>query len=158
MQKALILTGIIVGLAGCQQPSSSTNAQAKPADAPIISPTTMATQGPVKFEVRDFKLNERKESYGTAIHGQGILISKDEGLKKGNFMVWLSVKQAHKNDERWKTLIVLRDGIGTIESHDFLSREDREKNKVKYFDWEIIGFVKLQEGVISSDEPPAAAK
>jgi hypothetical protein len=71
-------------------------------------------------------------------------------------MVWYSAKEAQNNDERKKHLIVLRDGIGTIETYDFLSREDREKKKVKYFDWEIIGFVKLQEGVIMLDEPATA--
>lgn len=152
MKKTLILAVLVAALAGCQQSSSSGGETATPV-APV--PASGAAQNLVRFEIRDFKLDEQKKSYGTEINGRGTLVTKDDALKKGNYVVWLSVKQAHKNDERAKYLIVLRDGIGTIETFDILNREDGEKKKIKYFDWEIIGFVKLQEGVISLDEPIA---
>ena len=152
MKSTLILTMVIAVLAGCQQSSSDATTQSKvQPSAPAASPSTREI--PVRFEVRDFKLDEQKESYGTTTNGRGTLVTKDDALKKGSYMVWLSVKLAQKNDETQKQLVLLRDGIGTIETFEYISSEDRDKKKVMYFDWKIIGFVKLQDGVIEVDEP-----
>lgn len=153
MKSTLILMIAVAALAGCQQSSSSggTATQSKvSSDLSVATPAVKQT--PAKFEVLDFKLDEQKESYGTKINGRGTLIAKDDTLKKGSYMVWLSSKMSQKNDERMKQLVLMRDGIGTIETFDFLNSEDSERKKVKYFDWEVIGFVKLQEGIIAVDK------
>ncbi len=95
MKKTLILAMTVAALAGCQQSSSSGGA-ATQSTAQSATPvaSTATTQTPVKFEVRDFKLDERKESYGLTTKGRGTLITKDDALKKGSYMVWLSVKLA----------------------------------------------------------------
>ncbi len=154
MKSKLILTIVVAALAGCQ-PSSSPSGEATPSTAtPVSAPGTTQTQ--VKFEVRDFKLAEKIETYGITAKGRGTLVTKDDSLKKGSYMVWLSVKWTQGNDEPEEKSVILRDGIGTIETYAFIPSEDRAKKKVKYFDWKVLGFVKLQEGVIVLDEPVAA--
>lgn len=151
MKSTLILTMAVAVLAGCQQSSSSggaaTQSTAQPV-APVAS--SSATQTLPKFEVRDFKLDEKRTSGEiTEFNGRGTLVAKDDALKRGNYMVWLSVKQTLDNDEITETQsVLLRDGIGTIETFAYA-------RKVKYFDWKILGFIKLQEGVVVVDEPVA---
>lgn len=150
MKYRLILVVLVLIFAGCQQSSSNTS---KTADSISVS----KAQNLVRFEVRDFKLDEEKNSYGgRSIKGRGTLVAKDDAIKKGNYAVWLSYKEAHNNDEQRKQVVVIRDGIGTIETYDYISSSEKEKTKIKYADWKIIGFVKLQEGIISLDEPVGA--
>ena len=105
MSQTLVFAVLIIALAGCQQSSSSDGATSRQTATPVAPvPTPGATQTPVRFEVRDFKLDEQKELYGTTTKGRRTLVTKDDALKKGSYMVWLSVKEAQKNDERTKQL------------------------------------------------------
>lgn len=157
--KTIFTAIVVVIFAGCQPTAPKNEVTAQPSvplGAPI--PTPKAAQANVKFEVRDFKLEEQNDSPASKLFktvttkGRGILVAKDDALKTGNFMIWLAVKQAHKDDEKIKFFVLLTGGIGTFETFDIESREDMEKKKIKYFDWEIVGFVKLQDGVIATNE------
>ncbi|GEM_PF-5082733 len=58
------------------------------------------------------------------------MVAKDDALKKGNYMVWLSVKLVEDNDETTRQLILLlRDGIGTIEITNFVAYGDQKKKE-----------------------------
>lgn len=143
----------LVSLAGCQQNAAPTAAANTPAaSATVLTPTS------AKFQIRDFKLDEQKQSYGGVIYkGRGTLVSKDASISKGTYMVWLTVKQTHKNDEQWKTVVVMHDGIGTVETSDYLSKDDADKGKaVKYADWKILGFTALSAGTIESEDAAAS--
>lgn len=153
--RAIILTlASLASLAGCQQNATPTTATSTPAAAS----STVSAHAPAKFQIRDFKLDEQKQSYGGVIYkGRGTLVSKDAALSKGTYMVWLTVKQAHKNEEQWKTVVVMHDGIGTVETSDYLSKDDADKGKaVKYVEWKILGYTALSAGTIEAEDVAAS--
>lgn len=134
-----VLAGILVSglgvLVGCQ-PAATSSASA-----------------PAQFEVRDFALEEHAGSYGATTVGRGTLVAKSEQLKHGSYIVYLSATRSHKSDSNWRQAVILRDGLATFETSDYLVPEDRA-TKVKYGNWGIYGFAQLQEGVIVSDGKP----
>ena len=86
--------------------------------------------------------------------GRGTLVAMDDAERRGTLVVWLSAKRAHDNDEQHQPLIkpiILRDGIGTFDTFDIVNSETREKKQVRYYDWQITGFVRLQEGAVVSE-------
>ena len=101
-----------------------------------------------RFEIRDFKLDEEKQKYGgVQVKGRGTLIAVDDVQRRGSFIVWLTAKQEHDNDSPSLKMIVLRDGVGTFETFDYLTGEEKAK-KVRYHNWQMIGFTPMQKGVL----------
>ncbi|SEO43809.1 hypothetical protein SAMN05428959_10817 [Duganella sp. CF517] len=150
MRQIIALSLLLAALVGCQQSSSSPPA-AKATDAAAASNTAT----PTKFEIRDFSLDEQKQSYGGIIYkGRGTLVTKDVVVNKGNYMVWVTAKQAHKNDDVWKGLVLMHDGIGTIETSDYQSKD--EIKQAKYYDWKILGYAALSSGVIEQESATVA--
>ena len=131
-------------LVGCQPQAPSPTPPTPQASAPASSP---AVAKPARFEVRDFKLEEDSKTYGTSVKGRGTLLALDDELKKGNFLVWLTMKAEHRDAERFLVLI-LHDGLATIETNDFLSESEKDKVKVRYTDWKITGYVRFQDAVV----------
>lgn len=147
----LLAVALFVG--GCQ-PSS----QPEPPASPIAAASSAAVPTPrptlPRFEVRDFRLDEDKEKNGSMFKGRGTLVAMDDAERRGTLVVWLSAKRGHDNDETHQLLfkpIILRDGIGTFDTFDIVASETREKKQVRYYDWQITGFVRLQEGAIVSE-------
>jgi len=129
-------------LVGCQQSASSV--------PPAKTVEQAQATAPAKFEIRDFSIDEQRQSYGGVVYkGRGTLVTRDVAVSKGNYMVWITVKQAHKNDDVWKSLVLLHDGIGTIETHDYQAKDDVKS--VKYYDWKILGYAALSTGVIEQE-------
>lgn len=113
-----------------------------------------ALSEPARFELRDFKLDEQDIEYGARrVTGRGTLVALDEKLKKGNFVVWITVKQQHKNGEQAQAVLILRDGLTTVETHDYVTKADRDKIKVRYEEWRMTGYIPMQEGVIVAEAP-----
>ena len=153
MNKVLIAAAIAVGLAGCQQSTPPSATVATSAVAPtVVALPAPASRAPVKFEVRDFKLDAESESYGVTTKGRGTLVTRDPSMAKGAYMVWISAKQAHKSDEPTHDMILMTDGIGTVSTFDYASKSDRASKDVKYYDWSVIGYVKLDKGVMVKPE------
>lgn len=152
MKKAFFAVALAASVAGCQQftPPAAT------AVASAAVPATAAQTAPVKFEVRDFHLDSESASYGVTTKGRGTLVTRDPSMTKGAYMVWLSAKQAHKSDEPTQNMILMTDGIGTITTYDFASKSDTAK-EVKYYDWSVIGYVKLDRGVMAKPGQDAPA-
>lgn len=93
-----------------------------------------------EFELRDFSVDRVSQK------GRGTLVAKDEMLKVGTYLVYLSAKQVHRDNQHWTTTVILRDGYATVETSDRVLAGF--ESLVNYTDWEIIGFVKLEPGVI----------
>jgi hypothetical protein len=158
MQKKFLLLLVTVSLAACQQQGSAPSETASTKHQ-AQNDKEGSVAGPVKFELRDFQLDEQKQSYGGAMYkGRGTLVIKDPSVARGNYMVWLTVKQAHKNDEPAKILVLVHDGIGTVETHDYLTKDELEKTKVKYVNWEVLGYVPMSAGTIVTDTVAAQPK
>ena len=128
-----------------------TLASCQPQATPPNQPST-----PARFEIRDFKLNEQALDYGTTVNGRGTLVAMDDAQKKGNFLVWLTAKRTHKADDSVDMVLILRDGLTTIETSDFLSKDEKDKVKVRYTDWKITGYIRFQEGVLVSEGAASA--
>ena len=137
MKKILSAAIATLFIAGCQQPQTAT-AQAS---TPAVAATTGAAS-PAMFEIRDFTLDENKGEYTTTVKGRGTLVTKDSRLASGNYMVWISAKQEHENDDPWRTQILLEDGIGTFTTFDMPDKGE----KLKYYDWEVLGYLPLEKG------------
>jgi hypothetical protein len=123
MRVIWVIITAIVTLAGCQQPRSSV---------------------PAKFEIRDFKLDEHKESYGVSVKGRGTLVSADETTKHGTYWVFLSARSGRKNDKDGRIAVILRDGIGTIETFDIPDSGE----SIQYSGWAVIGYFRFENGTI----------
>lgn len=118
---------------------------------------------PAAFEVRDFSLDRQSQPYGgVQYRGRGTLVTHDPRLAKGNFVVWVSAKQQQKSGEPWRTLVLLQDGLGTIQTFDYQTKDEEKKETVRYFDWEVLGYVPLMPGTLSTSPDasslPASAK
>jgi hypothetical protein len=150
MRAITITLASLVLLGGCQQNSAPTTTT----NSPVTPSAATVANAPATFQIRDFKLDEQKQSYGGVIYkGRGTLVSKDVRLTKGSYIVWLTVKQAHKNEEQWKTMVLMHDGIGTLETSDYLAKDDADKGRtVKYLDWKILGYTALSAGTIEAED------
>ena len=73
------------------------------------------------FEIRDFKLDETKLGYGVTYKGRGTLIAKSGPAATGSHMVFLTAVSSRESSERTDIMVRIVDGIGTIETLDFLS-------------------------------------
>ncbi len=141
MRRRLVTAIAAATLAGCQPQANTT-----------LSPTA-----PARFEIRDFKLNEQTNEYGSLnVSGRGTLVALDESLKKGNFLVWLTTKKAHRPDEDINAVLILRDGLATIETSDYVSKEDKGRVNVRYTDWKITGYIPFQEAVLVQENAASA--
>lgn len=139
----LIAVIATLGLVGCKPTSP----------APLASEASVA-----RFEIRDFKLDPKTSEYGSlSVDGRGTLVALDDSLRKGTFLVWLTVKRAHKSDEPVDVVLLLRDGLATIETSDYVAKEDKDKVKVKYIDWKVAGYVPFREGVLVSERVAPAS-
>lgn len=150
MKKLFILL-IAVGLVGCQPRASSTS-ETTSSSPQLPSEKNSSVVSQAKFELRDFQLDEQKQSYGGALYkGRGTLVAKDPVVSRGNYLVWLTVRQTHKNDELGRFAVFLHDGIGTVETHDYITKDDLERTKVKYVDWQVLGYMPMSPGIIVAD-------
>lgn len=152
MTRSSIITGILIlALFGCQKQTSSGD-DSKTTSVPPVAPTQTT---PVKFEVRDFKLDTQNDSTSTTYKGRGTLYSKDDPVRSGNYMAWLQAKQSHKNDELWSTLVDIHDGIGTFETFDSVRGKQRQdKSEVKYAEWNVAGYIRLTNAQLVSNDSP----
>ena len=147
MKNVLVIAVTALCIAGCQQPLAGST----PASSPTIASTTPAA-APALFEIRDFTRDEEEGKYTTTVKGRGTLVTKDARLSNGNYMVWLSAKQEHVNDEPWRIQVLLKDGIGTFGTFDIPDKGE----KIKYYDWEILGYLPMEKGQIKAvGNPPA---
>lgn len=113
--------------------------------------------GPARFEIRDFKLSETTTAYGSlSVAGRGTLIALDDSAKKGNYLVWFTAKRSRGEEETVSGSVILRDGLATVETNDFIAKDDKDKFKVRYSDWKMIGFIKLQEAVFIQEGAASA--
>ena len=152
MKKAALVLVAVFALAACEKQAGSSAAQSSSsASAPTAPENT-----PVEFEVRDFSLDHEKGEYSTTYKGRGTLVTKDPRLASGNYMVWISVKQSHQNDEPWRAQIFLKDGLGTIETYDYRSNSDKEK-EVRYHAWEVLGYIPLEKAAMRAVQEPKPA-
>lgn len=118
------------------------------------SPNTSNTQSsaPARFEIRDFRLEEVTSEYGSLnVSGRGTLVALDESMKKGNYLVWFTGKRSRKDEDTVTAALIMKDGLATIETSDYVTKEDRDKIKVRYSDWKMIGYVKMQEAILVQD-------
>ncbi len=167
MKRIVALLIMTAGVAACSQyapsaPAHPSNAAAvetptaavSPAQQPSVAP---APAQPAAFEIRDFSLDRQSQSFGgVEYRGRGTLVTRDARLAKGNFVVWVSAKQQQKAGEEWRTLVLLQDGLGTIQTFDYQTKEDEKKETVRYYDWKILGYVPLMPGTLSSSPDGSA--
>lgn len=129
------------------QPSVQTNSS--------TSVATEAPVGPAVFELRDFSIDKEETSYGGASYtGRGTLVTKDPRLASGRFLALLSFKEEHENDGESKTQVLLKDGIGPVEVATYQTSEEEKKEKVRYYDWQVIGYIELHEGTFKAPVTP----
>jgi hypothetical protein len=135
---------LVLLVAACQQQTSTIS------DRPA---------GPARYEIRDFKLSERTTEYGSLeVSGRGTLVALDESMKKGNYLVWFTAKRQREEEDSVTAALILRDGLATIETSDFVSKDNKEKFKVRYSDWKMTGYVKMQEAVFVSEQSASAPR
>jgi len=114
---------------------------------------------PVQFELRDFGIKKQSADYGAQRYtGHGTLVTRDQRLSNGNYILWLSVKQAQENDQEITFQILLKDGIGTVETADYQTSEEEKTEKVRYYDWSILGYTPLLPANLQSLPPSASAE
>ncbi|MES2405241.1 MAG: hypothetical protein V4567_13025 [Pseudomonadota bacterium] len=158
MKKVAALLMLAAGVAACSQyapsapaqPSSTASAgHTLASQVPSTSVATAPTQ-PVAFEIRDFSLDRQSQPYGgVQYRGRGTFATRDPRLAKGNFVVWVSAKQQQKSGEPWRALVLLQDGLGTIQTFDYQTKDEEKKETVRYYDWKILGYVPLMPGTLS---------
>ncbi|WP_156901628.1 hypothetical protein [Azohydromonas australica] len=137
-------------LSACQQQNSASTAQ-----TPIFS--GVAAIKAATFEVRDFNTHTASESYGDVVTGRGVLYAKDDAIRSGNYMVWISAKESHSSGKDFTDLVDMRDGIGSIETYDYISSAERKVvPEVGYTDWSIKGWLRLNEGFLISEGSQSA--
>lgn len=114
--------------------------------------TTSSSAAPARFEIRDFKLSEQVNSIGgLEVTGRGTLVALDDSLRKGTYLVWLTAKRTSRKEDEVAAVLVLRDGLSTVETSDYVSKEDRDKFKVRYSDWRMTGYIRFQEAAMVSN-------
>jgi hypothetical protein len=134
------LLAILAAGCGPQKPSTANSPAAPPA----------------RFEIRDFKLSEQLTALGAVdVTGRGTLVALDDSVKKGTYFVWLTAKRITHKEDDVSTVLILRDGLATIETSDYVSKDNKDKVRVRYTDWRMTGYIRFQEGVIVSDAPTA---
>jgi len=171
MVRIAALLILVAGVAACSQyapsapaqPSSTTSASHTPASQVPSTNVAAAPTQPAAFEIRDFSLDRQSQSYGSVEYrGRGTLVTRDPRLAKGNFVVWVSAKQQQKSGEAWRTLVLMQDGLGTIQTFDYQTKDEEKKDTVRYYDWKILGYVPLMPGMLSispdGSASPASAK
>ena len=122
------------------------------------SPTEKpAAAAPPVFEVRDFKFDQTSEGGIVLIRGRGTLVTRDPRLLSGIFMVWVSVKKEHRNDREQRYAVVLRDGVGNIETSDRLEEFAALTVTTQFKDWKIIGFTQLEPATLAVPSQPASS-
>ena len=100
---------------------------------------------PPAFEIRDFKVEKLKEGDVVLAKGRGTLVTRDSRLLSGTYIVWITVKKAHRNDREQRYAVVVKDGVGNIETQDRLDEFDALLLKTTSFsDWRVIGYAPLQ--------------
>ena len=115
---------------------------------PQAAPPATSSVSPARFEIRDFKLTEVTTEYGGLnVNGRGTLVALDDSMKKGNYLVWFTAERSRKEDSTVDAALILKDGLATIETNDFVSKDDREKVNVRYSDWKMTAYVKMEAAV-----------
>lgn len=137
--------------AGCQPQEAGHKGNAltplpPAAAASATTPPTNTPTQPAKFEIRDFAVDIRKSDSYETWKGRGTIVAKEPSMSKGAYMVWLSVKKGHANDEIEQTMELVTDGFGTITKSGYLAGDDAKKRSVRYFDWKVLGYAPLLEG------------
>ncbi len=131
------------------QPTTQPESPSSTASSP------QATAGPALFEIRDFDVDKEDASYGGASYtGRGTLVTKDPRLVTGSYLVFLSFKEEHENDGEAKTQVLLKDGIGPLQVGTYQTTEEEKKEKVRYYDWKIIGYTELHPGTFKAPVVP----
>lgn len=159
MRKIATVVFAALSVSACQMPQSGgSQASAAPATQGTAKIAQVAKEPdrPAAFQVRDFTLSEDKSQYGTVtVQGRGTLVTRDPRVENGNYVVWLTAKREQSNGNPWTTQVLVRDGVGTFTTFDLPDKNE----KVKYSDWQVIGFVPLQRGEIerASDALPKSS-
>ena len=107
---------ITVFLSACQPQQQAIN---NSAPTPPANLAVSTAQPPAHFELRDFILDEQRGTYAIDYKGRGTLVAKEPSMNKGAYIVWLSASREHQGGERWKTIVIVKDGIGTVSTFDF---------------------------------------
>ena len=128
-----------------------------PADSGQKAAVGTKTNGPVEFELRDFRLDKDTSGVGGSYKGRGTLVSRDPRLASGRYLVFLEAKQAHEGDEPYRAQVLLEDGIGTVETFAYMTSDEKDK-VVKYHDWKILGYVAMLPGRIANPSEAPAPK
>ena len=128
-----------------------------------VAPGSIAAQrdnssGPVAFEIRDFSLDKNSESYGgVSYQGRGTLVTRDARLANGTFIVLITAKQEHENNEELTTQVLVKDGLGTVRVGTYQTDDEEKVENVRYYDWGILGFTQLHPGTIQSPGSPTSS-
>jgi len=132
---------LALSLAGCER------AGTKDANAPAR---------PV-FELRDFRIDRVNEGGVVLVKGRGTLMTKDSRLASGAFMVWVSVKKDHKDGREQRYAVLVKDGVGNIETRDRLDEFDALTKDLTFKEWRVLGYVPLQPADLAAVEHAASA-
>ena len=127
-------------------------------DRPLAPIPVSPPAKPPTFEIRDFKVDMQREEGVMNAKGRGTLVAKDPAMKTGTYVVWLTVKRTHRNDQDRRYSIVVRDGAGTIETQDHFLEQDEAAKSVRFYDWQVVGYVMLQPAVIEGSAASAPSK
>lgn len=142
MKRMLLVFCVGLVLSACDRPAAPSSPQARPPE----------------FEVRDFKVDVQREEGVMNAKGRGTLIAKDPAMKTGTYVVWLTVRRTHRNDRDRRYSIVVRDGVGTIETQDRFLEQDEAAKSIRFYDWQVVGYVMLQPAVMEASAASAPSK
>lgn len=107
------------------------------------------------FEIRNFSIESEDGEYTDSHKGTGVLVAKSEGVRKGQYLVFLTRKAVHDNGKIEQQLVTVSDGIGDVRTFDY--SEKAKDRKIEYVDWKILGYTPLQDADLTSDGSAAIA-
>ena len=119
--------------------------------------TSIVPTAPPIFEIRDFKFDQANENGIVMIRGRGTLVTRDSRLLSGTYMVWISVKKEHRKDREQRYAVVLKDGVGNIETTDRLDEFTAATVSTQFKDWRIVGYTNLEPGQLAASISSASS-
>jgi hypothetical protein len=93
------------------------------------------------FEIRDLGFQIDK-AYGSSfrITGRGTVVVKEPELKNGSYFLLLKEKHAGSNTTIYQ--VIIKTGVGVLNTFDLI--DSPTQPPAPKYEWEVIGFVKLQ--------------
>lgn len=100
-----------------------------------------------RFQMRDFSL-KGVPSYnsGTDVKGEGTLVALDDKMKQGLYLVKMKMQRTNTEDPNEGSIVMVRDGIGSITTYVHQQKDEAAQGKVRYENWSIVGYTYLSKG------------